>query len=227
MRIAVLQHTPNEGPGAIAAWSAAHHHEITIYHPYQFNILPQADELDLLVLLGGPMSPNDDLPWIHQERALIQTLLDEDKPMFGACFGAQQIAKTLGYPVDTAEAKEVGWAKIYRKSTVIPNLPETLLALHWHQERFAIPEEAQWLFASDLVANQGFVMRHKIVGLQCHLEPLADNVRTMVANDGQYTAGSALHQTPADILAQPVPAANQQAINAILDYITQSEAKRA
>ncbi|MGI6554000.1 MAG: glutamine amidotransferase-related protein [Bacillota bacterium] len=28
---------------------------------------------------------------------LIQQLLDRDIPMFGACYGAQQIAKTLGY----------------------------------------------------------------------------------------------------------------------------------
>ncbi|MFD1485904.1 type 1 glutamine amidotransferase [Lacticaseibacillus baoqingensis] len=220
MRISVIQHTPSEGPGAIALWSHAGGHALTCYHPYQFGRLPTAENTDLLVLLGGPMSPNDDTAWIKQERALIQAMLTADKPMFGACFGAQQITKTLGYPVTAAEAKEVGWAKIYRQTTIIPGLPATLTALHWHQEKFALPQSAHWLFSSDLVSNQGFVLDHKIVGLQCHLEPLADDVRTMVANDGSYIKGSALHQSPAEILAQLVPAENQAAIFAILDYIT-------
>lgn len=30
MRINVLQHTPNEGPGAIAQWAALHHHSLSL-----------------------------------------------------------------------------------------------------------------------------------------------------------------------------------------------------
>ena len=75
MRINVLQHTPNEGPGSIQDWAHANNHELYIYHPYQFGNLPTADQTDLLVILGGPLSPNDDLAWIKQERQLIQQLL--------------------------------------------------------------------------------------------------------------------------------------------------------
>lgn len=74
----------------------AHGYQLYVYHPYQFGFLPTADETDMLVILGGPMSPNDDLAWIKQERALIQELLANETPIFGACFGAQQITKTLG-----------------------------------------------------------------------------------------------------------------------------------
>lgn len=66
MRINVLQHTPNEGPGSIQEWSKQHGHEMYIYHPYQFNgVLPSADETDMLIILGGPMSPNDDIDWMY------------------------------------------------------------------------------------------------------------------------------------------------------------------
>ncbi len=62
MRINVLQHTPSEGLGSIIDWAADQGHQVYIYHPYQFNgILPTADETDLLVILGGPMSPNDNI----------------------------------------------------------------------------------------------------------------------------------------------------------------------
>jgi len=220
MRINILQHTPNEGPGMIADWAAQNGHILTIYHPYQFGQLPTAETTDMLVMLGGPMSPNDDLPWIKQERVLIQTLLDQDKPIFGVCYGAQQITKTLGYPVTKAPAKEVGWAPVYRQSPVIPDLPQTLNVLHWHEEMFTIPAEADWLFASDAVKNQGFIMHHRVVGLQFHLEPRADNVREMVVNDYPYLAGSVLKQTAAEILAVPVPTANRLALFKLLDDIT-------
>lgn len=220
MRINILQHTPNEGPGSILDWAQAHGHETYIYHPYQFGYLPQATETDMLVILGGPMSPNDDLPWIKQERQLIKELLATDTPLFGACYGAQQIAKTLGAAITKAPAKEVGWAPVYRQSQVITNLPEKLLALHWHEEMFEIPVGADLLFSSEAVTNQGFVMNHRVVGLQFHFEPQEDNVREMVVNDFPYITGSILGQTATDILQTPVPPENKEIMFKILDYIT-------
>ena len=220
MRVNILQHTPNEGPGLILDWAQVNGHQTFVYHPYQFGYLPTADETDLLIILGGPMSPNDDLPWISQERELIQELLDKDVPMFGACYGAQQIAKTLGYAVSEAPAKEVGWAPVYLQSHVIPDLPAELLALHWHQEMFEVPKEATLLFSSDAVKNQGFVMNHRVVGLQFHFEPQDDNIREMVVNDFPYIEGSILGQTATDILNMPVSTINKEVMFKILDYIT-------
>lgn len=221
MRVNVLQHTPNEGPGSIQTWAHQHHADLYIYHPYQFGNLPTVAETDMLVILGGPMSPNDDLPWISQERKLIAQLLDQGKPIFGACFGAQQIVKTLGYPITKAPHKEVGWAPIYRQSSVIPNLPDQIEALHWHEEMFAIPDQAQLLFSSKLVANQGFLLGDRVIGLQCHLEPEIDNLREIVVNDAQYPLdNNDLHQTPAQILKHGVPKQNQTVMFKLLDYIT-------
>ncbi|MTV81833.1 type 1 glutamine amidotransferase [Secundilactobacillus folii] len=224
MRINVLQHTPSEGPGSIADWAAERGHDLYIYHPYQFNgILPTADETDLLVVLGGPISPNDDLDWIKAERELIAQLLKAHKPIFGACYGAQQIAKTLGYQVGKAPHKEVGWAPVYRQSDVIPNLPEQLTALHWHEEMFEVPKQAQLLFTSDLVHNQGFLLGNNVIGLQFHLEPKLLNVRTMTINDGAYAlTNNALHQTPEEIRNLPVPKENREMIYQMFDYITKA-----
>lgn len=221
MRINVLQHTPNEGPGAIQVWADERGHEFYVYHPYQFGNLPTAEETDLLVVLGGPMSPNDDLPWIKQERVLIKELLAQHKPIFGACYGAQQIAKTLGYQIGKAPHKEVGWAPVYRQSTAVPGIPEKLDALHWHEEMFAVPDEAQLLFSSDLVKNQGFLLGDNVIGLQFHFEPLADNVREMAVNDDQYPLErNDLHQTPQEIIDHGVPAENKRVMFSLLDFIT-------
>ncbi|GAP00244.1 type 1 glutamine amidotransferase [Fructobacillus ficulneus] len=221
MRVNILQHTPNEGPGSIQTWAKSHGHEVFIYHPYQFGYLPTADETDFLVILGGPISPNDNLPWIEAERGLVQELLDRDVPIFGACYGAQMIAKVLGYRVLKAPAKEVGWAPVYRQTTAIPGLPDQLTALHWHEDMFELPAEADLLFASDAVKNQGFVLGHRVVGLQFHFEPQADNVREMVVNDFPYIEGSVLGQSAQAIIDAGVPAENEGVMFTILDFLVE------
>lgn len=221
MRINVLQHTPNEGPGAIKDWAHLHGYEIYVYHPYAFGILPSVEDTDMLVILGGPMSPNDDLDWIKDERILIKQLLQNNTPIFGACYGAQQITKALGYDISKSPAKEVGWAPVYLQTREIPEIPQKLMALHWHEEIFQIPKEAELLFSSDLLKNQGFVMNHRVIGLQFHFEPLEDDVKEIAINDGAYTKGSKINQTVKDIINYPVPEENKIVMFKLLDYITE------
>lgn len=220
MIINVLQHTPNERPGSIQEWAHMHHHDFFVYHPYKFQILPIAAQTDLLVLLGGPMSPNDKCPWIVQERQLIKTLLQKQVPILGICFGAQQIVKTLGYSIHKAPFKEVGWGPVNLQSKRIPGLPDHLTVLHWHEEMFELPKKAELLFSNDNLTNQGFVLGHQAVGLQFHLEPKADNVKEIVVNDAQYLAGSVFQQSAQEILQMPIPKNNEAAMFRILDYLT-------
>lgn len=219
MIINVLQHTPNEGPGSIQEWAHLHHHDFYVYHPYQFGILPTAEETDFLVILGGPMSPNDDLPWIKQERQLIKKLLDKQVPILGICYGAQQIVKTLGYQVKKAPVKEVGWSPVSLRTSMIKGLPHELTVLHWHEEMFEIPKEAKVLFSNDNLTNQGFVLGHQAVGLQFHLEPESDNVKEIVVNDAQYLADSIFNQSAKQIMETSVPEKNKAAMFEILDYL--------
>lgn len=221
MRINVLQHTPNEGPGAIAEWADRNNHEMYIYHPYQFGNLPTVDQTDFLVILGGPMSPNDDLPWIKREQDLLKQVLDQHKPVLGICYGAQEIAKVLGYRITKAPHKEVGWAPVYRQTDQLPDIPEQLNVLHWHEEMFEIPDQAQLLFSSDLVKNQGFILGDNVIGLQFHLEPLPTNVREIATNDDQYPLDhNDLHQTAGQIISHGLPKDNRQILFNLLSDLT-------
>lgn len=220
MRINVLQHTPNEGIGFIRDWAKDNGHDIYIYHPYFYEgILPSAQETDLLIILGGPMSPNDSNDWIAKERQLIRALLAENKPMFGACFGAQQITKALGYTVSKSPVKEVGWDKVYLETHTIPDLPTELVALHWHEDMFQIPKDAELLFSSDHLTNQGFLLNGNVIGLQFHFEPGPFEVKEIVTNDFSYVVDSVLNQTPQDILNHEVPEENKKVMYKLLDYI--------
>ncbi|UQS84882.1 type 1 glutamine amidotransferase [Apilactobacillus apisilvae] len=219
MRINVLQHTPNEGPGAIRAWAEDHDHDMYIYHPAFFNKLPTIDETDMLVILGGPMSANDDIDWVKKERQLIHQAIAKNIPIYGACFGSQQIAKALGYRISASPVKEVGWAPVYTQTDVIAGLPKKMTALHWHGEMFEVPNQSQLLFSSDLMKNQGFVMNHRIIGLQFHFEPMQTDLREIVINDGDYACDNALNQTAGDIINHPVPKENKKIMYQLLDYI--------
>lgn len=222
MRINVLQHTPNEGPGSIASWAFSRGHEFFVYHPYFFGgVLPKASETDLLIILGGPMSPNDELPWIKKERELIKELLRKNKPIFGACYGAQQIAKVLGSKITKSPFKEVGWANVIKQNDLIPNLPDKLPVLHWHEEMFEVPKKATLLFSSELVSNQGYLYNENVVGLQFHLEPQQIDVNEIVINDYSYSlVNNAFKQTTDEIVNFPVPSINKEIMYAILDFIT-------
>ncbi len=221
MRVNVLQHTPNEGPGAIKTWADSHHYELYVYHPEIFGKLPTANETDLLVILGGPMSPNDNLEWLKKERILIKRMLEAGKPMFGACLGAQQIAMTTGAKILDAPHKEVGWAPVYLKDTTLPDIPKELTALHWHQQMFEIPVGAKHLFSSDLVENQGFLLGDNVIGLQFHFEPEEDNVREIAINDSGYPLeNNDLNQTAEEIIAHGVPKENKEVMFKLLDFIT-------
>lgn len=220
MRINVLQHAADEGPGAIASWANANRHELYVYHPAGYGKLPTAVATDLLVILGGPMSPNDDHSWIKQERLLIQALLDAHKPILGVCFGAQQIVKQLGGSITKAPAKEVGWAPVTRESDEIPGVPAVLTVLHWHEETFTLPQGAIRLFSSQHLRNQGFLLGDNVIGLQFHVEPQPNNVREMVVNDGDYAQGSVLQQTPADILKHSQSVETEALTFRLLDFLS-------
>jgi GMP synthase-like glutamine amidotransferase len=105
-----LQHVPFEGLGSIESWLEAAGHKITKTQFYKSANLPEPDQLDLLIVMGGPMSVNDEdaLPWLVQEKRFIRDIIRTGKPVLGVCLGAQLIASALGARVYKNAAKEFG-----------------------------------------------------------------------------------------------------------------------
>lgn len=223
MRINVLQHTPIEGPGAIADWAHQHGHELYIYHPATMGTkLPKAANTDLLVLLGGPQSVEDRDDWILEERALIANMMEVGKPVLGICFGMQQIGKVMGAQIVKSH-KEAGWGMIERQDEVIPGLPIALTAFHWHQEQcyFELPaiRQIKTLYNNEHTAQQAIMVGDNVVGLQFHLEVLPDDIREIVLNDGNFLKDTVYPQYPDELMAYPIPKANIELLYRILDYI--------
>lgn len=94
MRVHCLQHVPFEGLGAIAPWLESAGHPISRSLLSESPELPSLDSMDSLIIMGGPMSVDDEdaYPWLIPEKRWIREAMRLRKPVLGICLGAQLIA---------------------------------------------------------------------------------------------------------------------------------------
>lgn len=144
MRAHYFQHVPFEGLGSVQAWLVANGYQITATRFYEFSELPDLEQIDLLVVMGGPMSVNDEAiyPWLVAEKSFIRTAVQSGKRVLGVCLGAQLIASALGARVYPNAQKEIGWFPIQgiASSERVPFcFPSVIEVFHWHGETFDLP----------------------------------------------------------------------------------------
>ena len=182
MRVHYLSHVPFEQLGAMEAWFQERDISIRCSLLFAGDALPTPADFDVLVVMGGPMSADDDLqfPWMSTEKALIRDSIAAGKKVLGICLGAQLVARVLGAPVTGNKEKEVGWFPVYPtpagKSDSIGKLfAEAPAVLHWHGDTFAIPDGAVHLLESEGCRNQAFRYGDNVLALQFHLELEASN----------------------------------------------------
>lgn len=179
--IAIFRHLACEGPGYFAEFLQKHQLEFTLIRIDQGEVVPNStDTYSALVFMGGPMSVNDDLPWINKELELIRQATQKNMPVLGHCLGGQLICKALGGEVTANQVKEIGWHHVQTlKNTAsdkwLNKLPNEFEAFHWHGETFSIPEGANPILKSEYCDHQAFVMQNTLA-LQCHVEMTADLV---------------------------------------------------
>ena len=133
-----------------------------------------------MVLMGGPMSVNDDLPWIAPILALIREAMDNDIPVLGHCLGGQLMSKALGAEITRNPIKEIGWGIVnVSKNETAKNWfgdIQTFNAFHWHGETFALPAGAIHLLASPYCQNQAWSIG-KHLAFQTHIEMTVEMVQ--------------------------------------------------
>jgi GMP synthase (glutamine-hydrolysing) len=130
---------------------------------------------ELLIVLGGPVGvcETDAYPFLAEERDLLKVRLAANRPTFGICLGAQQIAAALDATVAPTGVKEIGFSEL-SLTDAGRNSPLRHLAdvpvLHWHGDAFVIPERADHLAATPLCRNQAFALGANVLGVQFHPE---------------------------------------------------------
>lgn len=178
--VIIFRHAAAEGPGVLADFLSAHQipwqlHKIDAGEPLPDSILSYSG----VVLMGGPMSVNDQLPWIAPLLDLIRQAVAHDIPLLGHCLGGQLMSKALGAEVTNNPVKEIGWGEV----TVSKNAAaefwfgdmESFNGFHWHGETFTLPKAATHLLASPYCQNQAYALG-KHLAFQCHIEMTATMV---------------------------------------------------
>lgn len=208
MRAHYLQHVPFEGPGSIGPWLESAGYRVTVTKFYESTSLPHPDQIDLLIVMGGPMSVNDEerFPWLRLEKQYIKQTIKSGKAVLGICLGAQLIASALGESVYPNRRKEIGWFPVQgipSEDDRIFRFPPLIEVFHWHGETFDLPESAVLLARSEGCENQAFQVGHKVIGLQFHLETTPESAQAIVKNCRAEILPSMFVQPEAVILDQP------------------------
>jgi GMP synthase-like glutamine amidotransferase len=219
MRAHIFQHIWFEDSGSIAEILRERGFEIGVTRFDKNEPLPPLENIDLLVIMGGFMSANDEnlFAWLKTEKVFIKNAIKKGVKVLGICLGAQLIASALGAKVYTNKQKEIGWHKITAKSELF--LPKEPLVFHWHGETFDLPNGARLLASSAACENQAFAIGKNAIALQFHLETTPRSAKLLVENCRNELVQAPFIQSEEQILNAPLE--NYGAIERIMrDLIT-------
>lgn len=222
--VLIVRHTAIEGAGYFSEFLDQH------AIPWQLLRIDAGEALPAklngysgLCLMGGPMSVNDDLPWIASELALIRAAVAQQLPVIGHCLGGQLLAKAMGGTVSANPVKEIGWGEVCVTDTHAAaewvGDAQSLWVFHWHGETFSIPPGGTRILDSAYCSNQAFLLDDRHLGLQCHVEMTPSMVRAWCASGADEIAGSSSPAVQSAELMQADMEVQTQRLHGIADKI--------
>ncbi|MDR0735239.1 MAG: type 1 glutamine amidotransferase [Zoogloeaceae bacterium] len=208
--VAIFRHSPTEGPGYFAIFLESRRIPWALI-PLDAgaNVPESADAWSGLCFMGGPMSVNEDLPWIAPACALIRDAIKKDIPVLGHCLGGQLISKALGGVVSRNPVPEIGWSVLDGGADAVSRrwlggyAGRMLDVFQWHGETFSLPEGATLIAKNACCAHQIAALGPHLA-LQCHVEMLAEMIDDWCAHWQEEVAPTPLPsvQTPERIRAE-------------------------
>jgi GMP synthase-like glutamine amidotransferase len=197
MQAHYFQHVPFEGIGNIEPWLIARGFEITSTQFYKSHQLPDSEQVDLLIIMGGPMSVNDEdkFPWLVLEKQFIRNCIKAGMPVLGICLGSQLIANALGAKVYRNREREIGWFAV--QGTEPPDVatfrfPATFEVFHWHGDTFDLPPGAVRIATNLATENQAYQIGKSVIGIQFHPEVTPESLQEMISH-GRHELVKARH----------------------------------
>jgi GMP synthase-like glutamine amidotransferase len=223
----IVTHHPEEGPGLLEdifkqrGWGMK---EVGLWNG---NSLPDPAPFHLLILMGGPMSVNDENlhPFLAQEKHFVSQWINRGKPIVGICLGAQLIAHCLGGRVYRGPKEEIGWYDAVlteegRRDPFLQSFPMLFPVFQWHGETFDLPDGVVLLASSGDYPHQAFRYKDSIYAFQFHLEITEGMIQTWLAeNKGEDTNKSRILSA----LCLHLPAIHQLCKNFTQPFLTSIE----
>jgi len=190
MHIHFIIHESYEGPGAFSQWVSKRGFKQSSTHLYQGESLPATLDFDLLVVLGGPQSPDTSLDECGyfdaiQEANFIKQCIQAEKAVMGVCLGAQLIGEALGVRFEKSPDKEIGYFPITlthcgKQNNLFKHFKETQLVGHWHNDMPGLLANSKVLAYSEGCPRQIVEYSDLVYGFQCHLEFTKDCLPALI-----------------------------------------------
>lgn len=204
MYIHFVIHEAFEAPGAYLEWARLRKHRIGFSKVYQLEPLPdKPDEIDMLVVMGGPQSPAttiQECPHFDAkaEIKLIQQCTQLGKIVIGVCLGAQLIGEAFGAKHERSPEKEIGVFPITLtddglSDDKINHFGKTLPVGHWHGDMPGLPAESKIIAVSDGCPRQIVAYADLVYGLQCHMEFNSEVIELLIESEQDIIELSETH----------------------------------
>ena len=196
MKVHFVLHETFEVPGAYLKWARERGHQVTTTKVYESEVLPESvDEIDFLIVMGGPQSPDEDreaFPYYdpQAEIQLIQKAIRSDRYIVGVCLGAQLLSVAYGAEYEHSPEREIGVFPITLTEAGLEDehvkvLGPTLITGHWHGDMPGLSEDAVVLATSQGCPRQIIRFSPKHYAFQAHLEFDPEAVDLLIAADGE------------------------------------------
>jgi len=223
MKVHFVVHEAFESPGAYEAWVEERGYEASYSRVYERHAFPDVENIDLLVVLGGPQSPattQEECPHFDAiaECALIAKAVAAQKAVVGVCLGAQLLGEALGARFGHSPEKEIGKYPISlteagKDNDKIAHFGDVLEVGHWHNDMPGLTENAKVLAYSEGCPRQIIEYSPLVYGFQCHMEFTLEVVdRLIAASENELTEaiGRRFVQQPAALRANDYGQMNQK-----------------